>query len=230
MKLSIDQNKMADTHRVGFNSPHYSKSEFNFSSKEVIKLVESLGYTALNYTEQAYNRTEENRTGKGYYTVNFKSNNFKDVGICLIDAKDGQSSLKLFIGVFILDKVFPLFQFENIKHSKFEKTKILNLPERIENNLKAVENSLNLILSTLKDIKVNTTKLNNISEKAYFARCTHPNYRKGLIGGSFTFETATSGSDALKVLLASYCDVNWPRHLVTLSSQIGDQIITEILK
>jgi len=230
IKLSINQTEMTDTHKDASTGLHAGKSELIIDSLAVLDLLESLGFKALSYAEQAYQRNDRTRENKGYHIVNFTSKDHKDLGICLIDSKDGQSSLKLYAGLFIADRVFPLVLIKELRHSKYEKTKLDALPDTLKQEINQAFSVVSFIKATLKEINLSANSFNRLSDECFSLRLSHPNYKKTNLKNLVVLGQSVSGYNALKLVISSYCDVNWPRHLVTLSTQISDYLITKLTK
>lgn len=225
MQASIQKSNLVDTHKdARFNDRHFYKSEMPIDTFTVLSELEKLGYSALDYSEQGYDRVDQKRVGHGYYTVNLTSNKYDNVGICLIDAKDGQSSMKLYAGVLICDRVFPMVLITEIKHRQHDSYKVESLSDTLRFN---VSESVETVVNTLKLLratKLDSQKANLFAMLCANVRRNHRNYgvtRKMVL----TFDRSTSALNVFTLSLATLADVAWTRHFITLS--LG---ITEVMQ
>lgn len=226
---SITKDYLVDTHKDAVtNIRHSRKSEMNIDAFKVIDAIEALGYTATDYSEQGYERDDQRRTGNGYYTVNFKSNQSASVGLLLIDAKDGQSSMKVFAGVWIGDRVFPLVLAEEIKHRKHDGYKVSNISERLGKNVRSTVDMVRGSLRKLRETGLTAAQATDFSRMCANVRVSHPNYRKLPDNMLFSVESACNALDCLKTCLAVYADVNWTRHHVRLTQGMYKAIIDRV--
>lgn len=218
---SIQKTYLVDTHTDAVNNVrHSAKAEMNIDAFQVINALESLGYTAIDYSEQGYERSAADRRGNGYYTVNFRSNMSDSVGIVLIDAKDGQSSMKVFAGVWIGDRVFPLVLIEEIKHRRHESHKVNTLEYRLAANVSESVTTVRNSMKALQEKKLTTEAANRFSQESASVRMAHPNYRRLPHNMLFSVAQGTSAFNMLLLCLASYADVRWTRHHITLTQGI----------
>lgn len=221
MKSSFTAQQMVDTHKDAKKSPkHGSKSEMLINPDTVINALESQGFTNRAYNEQGYERVANSRKDQGFYTVDFTSNQHKGIGLCMVNANDGQSSMKLFAGVIIGDRVFPMVQVSEIKHRQHDSSKIESFSDTIGDQLERAINQVSETLNKLASVTLSPVQAAMMFSGLADVRRSHRNYgvtRKMMI----QFTNETTAKNVLFLALATFADVTWIRHFVTLSLGIS---------
>lgn len=182
----------------------------------VVNLLDGLGFNLPRYKEQSYNREAASRKGHGYYSLEFTHANWNDLGVTVIDAKDCQSSMKVFVSVIIGANMYPIKEVMVIRHNQFESDKVRamgkKLGESVAKGLKQVKSELQALKeSNLSASEASVRFSNHLATKRV-------NYPK-------TAETSCAYTDQsaydlfCTMLSLNVANVSWLRHMVKYSKK-----------
>jgi hypothetical protein len=110
---SIFQNSLVDNHKDCFDG----RSMINVKVTELISELESNGFSLVEHKEQRYNR-QETRARHGVYSVFLTCAAFPELALMIVDSKDCQTSLRLYVALKSNSDYYPIKLVSKFRHNK----------------------------------------------------------------------------------------------------------------
>lgn len=168
---AIFQTSLIDNHKDCLDG----RSMINVQVTELIRQLQKDGFKLIDSNEQGYYR-QVLRSNHGVYSVYLTCDSLPELALMIVDSKDCQTSLRLYIALKDKDVYFPVKLIGKLRHNKknaekFEALK-LYISELALNELNQVNSELNSIDSKeltekqLIDISEKLTCLKRVNYKA----------------------------------------------------------------
>ena len=110
---AIFQSNSVDHHADCFDG----RSRINVQVTELIRQLQLDGFTLIESKEQGYYR-QANRANHGVYSVFLNCAAFPELALMIVDSKDCQKSLGLFIALQVNSDYYPIKSIGKIRHNK----------------------------------------------------------------------------------------------------------------